>query len=71
MQLGKILIFLGVICIIVGGLFIYRDQIPYANMLGQLPGDIVIKREGSEIHFPIVTCLIVSAAVSLILRLLR
>lgn len=71
MQLGKILIVFGVICVIAGALFIYRDQIPYANLLGQLPGDIVIKREGSEIHFPIVTCLIVSAVASLILRMLR
>lgn len=34
--------------------------------LGRLPGDIVIKGDHGSFYFPIVTCLIISAVLSLI-----
>ena len=39
--------------------------------LGRLPGDIRIEGEHGGFYFPIVTCLIISGALSLILWLLR
>lgn len=39
--------------------------------LGRLPGDIVIRREGFSLYFPIVTSLLLSAVVTLVLWLLR
>jgi len=39
--------------------------------LGRLPGDLVYERPGLKVYFPWVTMLIVSAVVSLLLRLLR
>jgi hypothetical protein len=39
--------------------------------LGRLPGDIHVVREEFSFHFPIVTCLAVSALVSLLVWLLR
>jgi len=39
--------------------------------LGRLPGDILIRREGFGFYFPLATCLLVSAVVSVILWLLR
>ncbi|MDB5435582.1 MAG: hypothetical protein JWR47_1839, partial [Phenylobacterium sp.] len=39
--------------------------------LGRLPGDIVVRRGGFVFYFPLMTGLIVSAAVSLLLWLLR
>ena len=39
--------------------------------LGRLPGDIRIEGEHGGFYFPIVTCLIVSAVVSLVLWFLR
>ena len=39
--------------------------------LGRLPGDIRIVRDGFTFYFPIVTCLLVSIAVSVILWFLR
>jgi hypothetical protein len=39
--------------------------------LGKLPGDIVIERDGFRFYFPIVTCLLISAVISLLLWLLR
>ena len=40
-------------------------------IFGILPGDVHIERDGFQFYFPIVTCLIVSAVVSLLLWLLR
>jgi len=39
--------------------------------LGRLPGDIVIRRPGFAVYFPWVTCLLVSAALTLLAWLLR
>ena len=39
--------------------------------LGRLPGDIVIRREHTTIYLPIVTCLVLSVAFSILMALLR
>lgn len=39
--------------------------------LGRLPGDIHYTRENFSFHFPIVTCLLISALLSLIVWLIR
>jgi hypothetical protein len=39
--------------------------------LGRLPGDIRVETEGGGFYFPIVTCLIISAVLSLVLWFLR
>jgi hypothetical protein len=38
--------------------------------LGRLPGDVLIHRGGSTFYFPIVTCLLLSAALSLLFWLI-
>jgi hypothetical protein len=43
---------------------------PWLDRLGRLPGDIAIKTEHGGFYFPIVTCLIISAVLSLIFWLL-
>ena len=43
---------------------------PGASLLGRLPGDIHIERPGFRFHFPIVTCLLLSAAISAVLWVL-
>ena len=39
--------------------------------LGRLPGDIVVEREGGGFYFPIVTCLVISAVLSVVFWFLR
>jgi Protein of unknown function (DUF2905) len=39
--------------------------------LGRLPGDIRIEGENGGFYFPIVTCIIISAVLSLVLWFLR
>ena len=42
-----------------------------SRWFGRLPGDLVVKRDGFTFAFPIVTCLILSAVLSLLLWLFR
>jgi hypothetical protein len=39
--------------------------------LGRLPGDIVIRRGATTIYLPIVTCLVLSIALTIVMSLLR
>lgn len=63
----KMLIITGCIFILIGLFLPWIKRIS----LGQLPGDIIFKREHVTFYFPIVTCLILSILVSLILWLFR
>ena len=67
-QLGKILIFTGVLILIIGIFLFFWDKIPF---IGKLPGDIYIKRKNFTFYFPIVTSIILSIIISLILYLFR
>ncbi len=42
-----------------------------ASWLGRFPGDIRIERGNSAFYFPIVTCILISIALSLIFSLFR
>lgn len=67
-QLGKILIFLGIVIVLVGVLFFFGDRIPF---IGRLPGDIYIKKKNFTFYFPIVSSIIISLIISLIIYLFR
>jgi hypothetical protein len=62
---GKLLIIVGLI-VVAAGLAIQMG-LP----LGRLPGDIVIRRGNSTFYFPIVTCIVISVALSLLALLFR
>jgi hypothetical protein len=67
-DLGKTLILLGIVLGAVGALLVVAGRIPW---LGRLPGDVVIRREHFTFVFPLASCLVVSAVLSLVLYLLR
>ena len=56
-SLGKNIIFFGIVLVVIGAVLVLLGRFPW---IGKLPGDIIIKREGFTIYFPIVTMLIVS-----------
>ena len=66
-MIQKTLIIIGVLFILVGLLYPFLKDIG----LGKLPGDIVIKKENSTFYFPIVTCIFISVAISLILMFFK
>ncbi len=67
--LGRPLIIMGLLLVAIGLMLTFAPKLP--TWLGRLPGDISIKRENFSFHFPIVTCLIISAILSLIMWLFR
>ena len=64
-ELGRWLILAGVILAAVGGLLLLTGRLPLR--LGRLPGDIAIEGHHGSFYFPIVTCLLLSAALTLIM----
>ncbi len=64
--LGKFLILIGVILVVIGGLFLLANKLPF---IGKLPGDIFIKRDSFTFYFPVTTCILISIILSLILWL--
>jgi len=64
---GVLLVAVGVVLILVG-LLMWSGSLAW---FGRLPGDIRIERESVRIYVPIVSMLLVSAALSLVLYLVR
>jgi hypothetical protein len=63
-ELGRTLLLLGGLLVLTGAFFYFGGKLPFR--LGRLPGDIVHRGEHTTFHFPIVTCLVLSAALSLL-----
>ncbi len=67
--MGRFLISAGVFLLLFGLLMQFGPAI--GLKFGSLPGDIRIKGERSEFYFPLATCLLLSVATSIILRIVR
>lgn len=65
---GRMVLIAGVVIVLLGiGLMLMGR---YGLHLRPLPGDIVIRRPGLVVYFPLVTMLVISLVVTLILQLL-
>jgi hypothetical protein len=62
-ELGRVLLILGVLLAGAGALLVFGAKLPFR--LGRLPGDIIYQGRNTTFYFPIVTCLIVSLALTL------
>ena len=62
------LIIIGLVLVAVGILVTLGDKLPIK--LGRLPGDIVVRGKNGVFYFPIVTCILVSAILSLVMWLI-
>ena len=65
--LGKMLLYIGVILVLIGGFFMIIAKLPW---FGRLPGDIVYQRGGMTLLFPITTMILVSLVLTVILNLI-
>jgi hypothetical protein len=61
--MGRLLINAGILLVVVGLVILLGERV--GIRLGRLPGDIRIEGRRSGFYFPIVTCLLVSAVLSL------
>ncbi len=64
--IGKILIGVGVFLVLFGLIFVFWPRIP---ILGKLPGDILVQKDGWTFFFPLVTSLLLSLILTIILNL--
>ena len=64
-ELGKLLLVFGALLLAAGALLVFGARLPFR--LGRLPGDIAYHGRNTTFYFPIVTCLVLSVALTLIL----
>jgi len=62
------IVIVGLVLVAVGVLMMLGARLPLK--LGRLPGDIVVRGKSGVFYFPIVTCLLVSAVLSLVMWLI-
>jgi len=68
MELGKLLILLGVTLVVVGGVVVLlgRMNLP----LGRLPGDFLYRGKNTTVYFPLATSVVVSVVLTILLYLI-
>lgn len=66
-EIGKLLFIIGGFIVLLGLLMVLAQYIPF---IGKLPGDIVIKKDGFSLYFPIVTFLLLSIVLTVIVNLI-
>jgi hypothetical protein len=59
----------GIVAVGAGALLFYSGKLPFR--LGRLPGDIAYQGRHGSFYFPIVTCIVLSVALTLILWLVN
>ena len=65
-DIGKIIIFIGLLLVVIGFIFMLGSKLPF---IGKLPGDIAVERRNYSFYFPVTTCIIISIILSFILWL--
>ncbi len=67
MELGKLLVFFGVILVVAGivVMLLGRMNLP----LGRLPGDFLYRGKNTTVYFPLATSVVVSVVLSILLYL--
>ncbi|MDA8174825.1 MAG: DUF2905 domain-containing protein [Nitrospiraceae bacterium] len=66
-DIGKFLLFTGVIIIVAGLFFLLAGKV---HGIGRLPGDILVKRKNFTFYFPLATSILISLALTLIMWLI-
>jgi len=64
-QIGKFLVIVGVLLVGAGLLLMAGSKFSFLG-LGRLPGDIAYKGKHTTFYFPLVTCLVISAGLTLL-----
>lgn len=67
-EFGKVLVIIGLVVVLAGAVL---WKFGGFGPLARLPGDISVQRENFSFHFPLVTCLVLSALATLVMWLLR
>lgn len=63
-ELGKTLVIIGIVIAVAGLLLAVGGKLPFR--LGRLPGDIAYQGRHGSFYFPVITCLLLSLALTLL-----
>ena len=63
-EIGKLLLVLGAVLVAAGLFMVSGAKLPFR--LGRLPGDIAYHGRNGSFYFPIVTCILLSVALTLL-----
>jgi hypothetical protein len=67
--MGKLLVFAGIVVVLIGlVIWLTGDKLSW---FGHLPGDIRIERKNFTFYFPFVSMILISAAISMFLWIIR
>jgi hypothetical protein len=66
-SIGRSLILFGIILIVTGSILVLFGKVPW---FGRLPGDIMIKKEGMTVNFPVMTMLLLSLLLTVIFNVI-
>jgi hypothetical protein len=69
MNLGRMLILMGLVLVAAGFLITVGGRLPLR--LGRLPGDLSFHGKNSSFYFPITTCILLSLLLSLVMWIMR
>ncbi len=67
-ELGKVLIFFGVLLAVFGVILVLGSR--WHLPMGRLPGDIVYRGKNATVYFPIVTSILISIVLSAVFYLI-
>ena len=67
--MGKMLLLSGLLLAALSALLYFGGRLPFR--IGQLPGDVVYRGRNTTFYFPIVSCILLSALLSLLMWLVN
>lgn len=67
-ELGKLLIFMGILLLILGAFLSFGSKIPF---IGRLPGDFSYHKGNFHFYFPLGTSILLSIVLTLLLWIMR
>jgi Protein of unknown function (DUF2905) len=67
-ELGRALIIAAALLAVVGAVLYFSGRLPFR--IGRLPGDIVHRGEHTTVYFPLATCILLSAGLTLLFWLI-
>lgn len=70
-RVGSFLVIMALSMVVCGLLFQVARHIPFLRWMGRLPGDLRWEGERTRFYFPFATCVVISLALLLLLRILR
>jgi hypothetical protein len=66
---GRLVIYLGIALVVLGGVLILFSRVPVLKHLGHLPGDIRVEGNNFSCFFPLASMILISILLSLALSI--